>query len=155
MSNMGDTLDQEKYIQERVDDQIEWYDRKSQSAQKWFKRFRLLEIILAAFIPFFAGFGDGEEWSIVLVGIFGASVAILAALLSLNQFHENWIEYRTTCESLKHEKYLFLTKSEPYNDDAPYDLFVQRIESLISKENSAWSQYTRKGVEASSPQNRK
>ncbi len=144
-------LNEEEYISERVDGQIEWYDNKSQKAQSWFKRIRIIEIIAAGSIPLFAGFGSGENWSIFIVGVLGALVAMLASLLSLNQFHENWIEYRTTCESLKHEKYLFLTNSEPYHIDDSFGLFVQRIESLISKENSAWSQYTRSGVEASNP----
>lgn len=141
----------EEYIEQRVIDQINWYDTKSQKSQKWFKRIRGLEIISASAIPLFAGFGQGATWSIMLIGVLGAIVALLASLLSLNQFQENWIEYRTTCESLKHEKYLFLTNAEPYNEDDPFGLFVQRIESLISKENSAWSQYTKSGTESSKP----
>ncbi|HFC76762.1 MAG TPA: DUF4231 domain-containing protein, partial [Candidatus Moranbacteria bacterium] len=47
-------------------------------------------------------------------------------------------------ESLKHEKYLFLTKSEPYDIDEPFKLLVQRVESLISKENTNWSNYMKK-----------
>ena len=144
----------DEYIAERVDNQIGWYDQKSQGAQRWFKRIRGLEIISAGAIPLFAGFGDGSTWSIIVVGVLGAVVAILASLLSLNQFQENWIEYRTTCESLKHEKYLFLTNAEPYNEEDPlglFGLFVQRIESLISKENSTWSQQARSGAESSKP----
>lgn len=143
----------EKYIEERVDNQITWYDCKSQKAQRWFKRIRVSEILAAGAIPLFAGFGGGESWSVIVVAILGVTVTILASALSLNQFQENWIEYRTTCESLKHEKFLFLTQAEPYNDEDPFGLFVQRVESLISKENSAWSQYTHSGVEASKPKN--
>lgn len=142
----------DEYIKERVNDQILWYDQKSQRAQRWFKRVRAVEIIAAGLIPLFAGFGRGETWSVIVVGVLGAIVAILASLLSLNQFQEHWIEYRTTCESLKHEKFLFLTNAEPYNEDEPFGLFVQRSESLISKENSSWSQYTRSGAESSKPQ---
>ena len=141
----------EEYIEQRVADQINWYDIKSQRSQKWFKRIRGLEITSAGAIPLFAGFGGGTPWSLIVVGILGAIVTILASLLSLNQFQENWIEYRTTCESLKHEKYLFLTGSEPYSEKDPFGFFVQRIESLISKENSAWSQYTKSGAEACNP----
>lgn len=143
----------EEYISERVDDQINWYDKKSQRAQRWFKILRAIEIIAAGSIPLFAGFGDGVSWSVVVAGVLGAVVAILASLLSLNQFQENWIEYRTTCESLKHEKYIFLTKAEPYSEEDPFGLFVQRIESLISKENSAWSQYTQSGADSSKSKN--
>ena len=86
------TLDD--YIAERVDNQLAWYDQKSQVAQRCFKLFRGLEIISAGAIPLFAGFGDGSTWSIIVVGVLGAIVAILASLLSLNQFQENWIEYK-------------------------------------------------------------
>ena len=144
-------MNPDEYIKQRVDDQIGWYDQKSQRSQWWFKKLRALEIIAAGIIPLFAGFGQGTQWSIIVVGVLGALVAILASLLSLNQFQENWIEYRTTYETLKHEKYLFLTNAEPYNEDDLFSLFVQRIESLISKENSAWSQYARSGSETSKP----
>jgi hypothetical protein len=33
------------------------------------------------------------------------------------------------------------TSAEPYKVDDPFGLFVQRVESLISKENTTWSQY--------------
>jgi len=141
----------DQYIDERVDDQIDWYDQKSQRAQRWFKRLRAAEIMAAGTIPLFAGFGGGSTWSVAVTGVLGAVVAILASLVSLNRFQENWIEYRTTCESLKHEKYLFLTNADPYLEDDPFRLFVRRIEGLISKENSAWSQHTRSGAESSDP----
>jgi hypothetical protein len=144
-------LTPDEYIKERVDDQIGWYDNKSQRSQRWFKRFRGLEIIVAGLIPLFAGFGDGSTYSVVIVGVLGAVVAILASLLSLNQFQENWIKYRTTCESLKHEKYLFLTSADPYHEEDSFGLFVQRIEDLISKENSAWSKYTKGDTDSSNP----
>jgi hypothetical protein len=89
------------------------------------------------------------------MGILGAAVVIIASFVSLNQYQENWIQYRATCETLRHEKYLFLTHTEPYNSDNPFPLFVQRIESLISKENTAWSQYMRSGAEAAKPSQEK
>ncbi len=138
----------EEYLQDRVDDQIDWYDRKSIRAQRWFKWLRAVEITAAGAIPLFAGYGGGAGWSVMVAGILGALVAVLAAFLSLNQFQENWIAYRTTCESLKHEKFLYLTQVEPYHGKDPFTLLVQRIESLISRENSSWSQQTRDNAAA-------
>jgi len=140
-------MNEEKYISSRLDDQIGWYDQKSQSAQCWFKWLRGAEILAAAVIPLIAGFAKAPFPVTLVVGILGASIAIISAAISLNQFQENWTEYRTTCESLKHEKFLYLTKSEPYQEEEPFRLFVQRVESLISKENSAWSQYTQANIE--------
>ncbi|MBC8146611.1 MAG: hypothetical protein H8E98_01335 [Bacteroidetes bacterium] len=47
-----------------------------------------------------------------------------------------------TCEMLKHEKYLFLTKCAPYNLEDAFCLLVSRVENLISKENTQWSEYS-------------
>ena len=142
----------EEYIKARLDDQVDWYDHKSLAAQRSFKRLRRSEIIAAAGIPFLAGFAT-EHWTLpIAIGVLGAVVVILAALQSLGQYHENWLQYRTSCESLKHEKYLFLTKSEPYDSSTAFTLLVQRVEGLISKENSAWVHNARAGSKASQPQ---
>ena len=61
----------------------------------------------------------------------------LEGLLHLNQYQENWTNYRTTAESLKHEKFLFLAKAGPYADAAdPRATLAERVEALISQENS-------------------
>lgn len=136
-------MDAEQYIQQRVDDQIRWYDQKSIRAQLWFKALRIIEVVCAAAIPLIAGFELFDCYSNLVVGLLGAVIAICAALIGLGNYQENWVEYRTTCESLRHEKYLFLTAAEPYNADEPFGLFVQRVEGLVSKENSTWSQHIR------------
>ena len=135
---------QEDYLKDRLDDQIDWYDRKSLSNQKWYKWLRIIEIIAAASIPFVAGYmSDGTLWPKVSAGVLGLIVAIITAIVGLYNFQEHWVEYRTTCESLKHEKFLYLTKTEPYNIEEPFPLFVKRVESLISTENTKWSQHVR------------
>lgn len=134
-------MNPEEYMQNRVDDQINWYDKKSQRHQRWYKQLRFVEILAAASIPFLSGYIRPDLPAIKFtVGLLGVVIAVLAGVTSLNRFQENWVEYRTTCESLRHEKYLFQTGVEPYNVDNPFSLFVKRIESLISKENINWAQ---------------
>ena len=48
----------EEYISTRVDDQIEWYDKKSMKAQKLYKRSQFAEIIISALIPVLTSFAD-------------------------------------------------------------------------------------------------
>jgi len=50
----------DEYIEQRLNDQISWYDRKSGTSQLWFKRLRFAEIVAAATIPFLSGFA-GES----------------------------------------------------------------------------------------------
>jgi hypothetical protein len=137
-------MKEEEYLAERLNDQIVWYDQKSQTNQKWFKRLRLLEIIAAAIIPFLAGIGSSTPYYSVLIGTLGALIAVSAGLSALYKYHENWIEYRTTSETLKHEKFLYQTKCVPYNSEDAFCRLVQRVEGLISKENTQWSRYAEK-----------
>ncbi|WCN12766.1 DUF4231 domain-containing protein [Marinomonas mediterranea] len=136
-------MDESAYFKDRVQDQIDWYDKKSQSSQKWYKRLRTTEIVCAAVIPFLAGFSDIVPHNQLLIGTLGIVIAVCAGISSLNKLHENWLTYRTTCETLKHEKYLFLTKCKPYDTEAAFEKFVTRVENLISKENSQWSRTTK------------
>lgn len=142
-------MESDEYIQQRVDDQIGWYDRKSTRAQRWFKTLRIIEVVCAAAIPLIAGFELFGYCSTLVVSLLGAAIAVCAALIGLGNYQENWVEYRTTCESLRHEKYLFLTKTEPYDVPEPFGLFVQRVEGLVSKENSVWSQHIRTQTKSS------
>lgn len=133
-------MDQEEYLKERLEDQINWYDRKSVQNQKWLKLLQVVSILAAATIPFLTGYIT--ETTVILklsVSFLGLAVATITAIIGLYKFQENWLEYRTTCESLKHEKYLFLTESEPYDTGDSFNLLVERAEGLISKENTAWN----------------
>ena len=138
-------MNQDEYIQSRVDGQIEWYNRKSQNNQQWFRLLRIVEIVAAASIPLLAGYADTVAPIKLVVGGLGLLVAVIAGVLGLYQFQELWTGYRTTCEALKQEKYLFLTKTQPYDQNESFPIFVQRIENVISKEHATWAQYMRAG----------
>lgn len=138
-------MNEDNYLNDRLEDQIRWYDKKSQCNQKLYRVLRGVEIIAAALIPLLVGYvAQDSVYLKITVGVLGVLVAIIAGLLSLGRFQELWIEYRVTCESLKHEKYLFLTKTDPYDEDNPFPLLVKRVESLISREHTNWAQYMKK-----------
>jgi len=119
----------------RLEDQIAWYDRKSLLNQWRFKWFKVTEIVAAAAIPFVAGFAAPT----FIAGGLGVVIVVLEGLQSLNQFQHNWITYRSTCEELKHEKYLWMAKAGPYvTAQSPDALLAERIESLISREHAKW-----------------
>jgi hypothetical protein len=110
-------------------------------------RLKIIETILALLIPFLTGYITTNENSLCLkitIGLIGIVVAAVANLITLIKLQENWIVYRTTAESLKHEKFLYLTKAGPYAGTDSFPLFVERIESYISKENTQWATYIKK-----------
>lgn len=124
---------------ERLESQIEWYDRKSGAAQKWYKYSKITVIIASALIPVFAV--SDFKFANYIVASFGATIAVLEGASHLNQWHHNWITYRSTCEALRHEKYTYMERANPYDlddDTSARKLLVERVESLISTEHSKW-----------------
>ena len=125
-------------ILERLEDQIGWYDRKSIANQKAYKRVKLVEIAAAALIPLLSASGLPKVFWIT--GGLGALITVLEGMVHLGQYQQNWIAYRSTCESLKHEKYTYLGKAAPYAMASdPHALLAERIESLVSQEHAKWA----------------
>jgi len=140
-------MDESEYLKNRLDDQIDWYDRKSIQNQKIFKRLQVTIIVTSACIPFISGYVDNFYYLQYLLGGIGVLIAAITGLIGLYKFQETWASYRTTCESLRHEKYLYLTKTNPYNGKNALNQLVQRVEMLISKENSSWAEVMKKTEE--------
>jgi hypothetical protein len=121
---------------ERLESQIRWYDQKSGAAQRYFKWGGYFVIAAAASIPI-AALMDFN----VVAAVLGGFIAISEAVQHVNQWHHNWITYRSTCEALRHEKYTYIEGADPYDlEDQKKNrkLLVERVESLISTEHSKW-----------------
>ncbi len=140
MGNTEDTVNQDEYLRDRLDDQIDWYGGKAAWNQKWYKRLQVVSVLAAALIPFLSGYMSEEIPAVKLtIGGLGFFVAAITALLGLYRFHENWIEYRAASEALKGEKFRYLTRVAPYDGNDPFPLLVTRVESLLSGENANWA----------------
>ncbi len=126
----------------RLEDQIAWYDKKSMTSQRMYKRMKVGTIVAAALVPLSASFSSSFPaawfWPCV-TGSLGVLIVILEGLQHLNQYQHNWTAYRSTCEALTHEKFLWLAKAGPYDDNPKADiLLAERVESLISQEHAKW-----------------
>lgn len=134
--NIAGTPDEPESGYLRLEQQIQWYDQKSGSAQRWYKRVKFCEFILSGAVPIMALIANG--W---ITAAIGAGAVILEGLQQLNQWQHNWITYRSTCEALRHEKYSYLARSGSYHgleNGEAFRALVERVESLISTEHSKW-----------------
>src|SRR5205085_11872882 len=103
MSTQVTTISTADPIIERLEDQISWYDSKSLANQRIYKRIKIIEIVAAALIPLIAASKFPQAaW---VTGALGVLITVFEGLLHLNQYQQNWTAYRSTCESLRHEKY--------------------------------------------------
>ncbi len=130
-------MNDSEYFQQRLDDQINWYSDKSSLCKSRYGGLRIVEIVAAAIIPLLSGMN--VEYGNWIIGSLGMLIAIAAATGNLFKYHENWMQYRATSEALKHEKFMFLGRTAPYDGDNRFPVLVQRVEGLISKENSTWT----------------
>jgi len=131
----------EKYIKERYEPAVKWYDDKSISNKKWNNFFQILVIIIAAIVPVIAVLE--LKWPTVVLA---AIVTIEIGILRYCKFEEHWHNYRTTCETLKKEKDSYEYKIGEYRDASdPEKLFVERVGSLISQEHTKWISTIKKG----------
>ena len=123
----------------RLNDQLGWYDKKSGRNQFWYKHIKRIQIVFAALIPVISFLG--YSWVPFATAALGGTVAILEGFQQLGQHNNLWASYRSTAESLKHEKYLFLASSGPYRKlptDAALKLLAERVEAQVSTEHAKW-----------------
>lgn len=119
----------------RIDTQIAWYDARSAINKRWYEVLKAVELAAAAAVPL-AVLLMRIPW---LAAVLGAAVVVIEGVVQLKQFHSNWIGYRSTCEALNHEKYLYLAKAGPYSGSADsHALLAVRVEETVSREHSRW-----------------
>ena len=81
--------------------------------KRWFKRLKTFQITAASGVPVVIAL-SAPTW---VAAVLGGLVAVGEGLQGLNQYQQNWFNYRSTCEALKHEKYLYLAKAGPCSDE--------------------------------------
>jgi len=131
----------EQITLERLDDQIVWYGRKSQGAQRRYKWMKGMTIASAALIPVLTT-AKLPHVTDVAAGL-GVLIAILEGIQQMNHYQANWASYRATSEALEREKFLYLGKANPYLGAAnPQGMLAERVEALVSQENALWASTT-------------
>lgn len=119
----------------RLEDQLSWYDRKSNASQRAFKVTKTAQLVLGSVVPVVAL----TSASAVLTASIAALVVVLEGMQQLNQWQTNWVLYRSTAEALKHERALFLAEAGPYRGPDRRAVLAERIEGLVSQEHAKWT----------------
>ncbi len=133
----GSSESPDRITLDRLDKQIEWYDRRSKLNQLFYKALKTITMASAAAIPVLTT--SGVRHGSGLAAALGVLIALLEGVQQLNQYQANWTTYRSTAEALKHEKYLFLGKAGLYlKADNAHALLAERVETLVSQENAKW-----------------
>lgn len=132
----------ESYLKDRYEPQIQWYEKRSASTKKSYEIFQWGLIVLSALTPVLVVIdfvGTANFFLRCMPIVTSVLVAILSSGSKTFKFQENWMNYRTTCETMKKEIHFYKAGSGEYSQtDNKEKLFVERVESLISRENTLW-----------------
>ena len=127
-----------KYLTDRYQDQISFYDKSAIKNQKKYRRMRGTVIVFATLTPFLIELPLEGLWE-HLATVTSAVVAILTVSLKTFNYQENWHSYRTTCETLIKEQHFYEAGIGEYRTIKDKEaLFVERVESMIARENTVW-----------------
>jgi len=134
-------MNQDEYLEKRLDDQIKWYSAKSAVYQKKHKYWQVIKIISALLITTLTlWLVEGVELMKFVIGILGAFIVFIESFVNIFNYKELWVGYRNTSEKLKREKLFFQTKAKSYQIQEPFELLVQRCEAIMQNENQDWGE---------------
>ena len=130
----------ENYLKDRVDNQIEWYNKNSSKNKFYYTTTKVVLTISAAIIPALTAYMDNNNIVIqISIGFLSVLMAILANLNGIFRFKENWVLYRNMCELLQIEKQLYIADAGKYKTSKDKDArFVESIEGLLKNESLQW-----------------
>ena len=122
-------------VMDRLEDQIQWYEKRSARDQRDFKRLKYVEIVSAAAIPV----ATAAHAPVLAAAVLGGVVVVIEAVLHLNQYQRNWLVYRSTAETLKTERALYCAGAGHYGATSdPRALLAERVEGVLSHEHQKW-----------------
>lgn len=128
----------EEYLKGRYEDQISWYENRASKNKKCYTIFQWGVIVLSASLPVLIASAP-DSWQTITI-VISILLVIGTAALKTFKFQENWLNYRTISETLKKEKHYYNAELEEYTKTSDKEaLFVDNVESIISRENNLWT----------------
>lgn len=138
------TGNEKTYIENRLINQIIWYDDSAIIKQNKYKHWTAASIVLTAIIPVISLYTSifGIIASTLIAVLSGASSAILS-IINLCEYQKLWIEYRSNCEILKSILHRYFLKVGEFASDNPEEnlrLLISTSEEYMLKEFQTWTE---------------
>jgi len=125
-------------IEQRVNDQIEWNDRKSKINKRCYYLFASISVVGSIIVSILI-----KQFPL-LTAYLSIIVAIVTVLNNVYEFQNKWKLYRNTAERLIRERSLFYNEVDIYKGK-PKDIYTKNIEQIISESNEIWVKVVSEG----------
>ncbi len=133
-------MDGAGYIADRVDPQIKYFERAATRAKRWHQVSAITMGSVAVAVPVVEVLPLNTTLQRVLTAILGASVAIIQIVRTVKRWHEDWLLFRSTEETLKAEKVCYLTKTGAYAGEDRDSVLVTTIEKVLSTSHGTFTE---------------
>lgn len=132
------TLTVEKYIDERLNNQLRYYDKTANKAKKRYLRSRSTSVVAAALVPVLVNINF--PYSDIVTTFLSVLVVLIVSLEGVFHFREQWVNSRSTSEALRKEYFQFMSMEGRYaefeeDERSAFRVFVGRTEAMIETEN--------------------
>lgn len=125
-----------QFLAERVDAEIAWHDRQSSRSRRFFTILSGLVLVATASLTLLTRRTELADVAAVV-----NVVAILASgFVTLGQHQQRWVEYRAIAESLRSQRFLFLTRTGQYTGPNAFPAFVAQVEAVLGQGLGEWRQ---------------
>jgi hypothetical protein len=131
-----------EFHEKKFEGYVVWYSSHAGINRGLYLLFKVLLIVSAASIPVLINFPRLQ----LLTGSLGALIVVLEGTSKVFQFHNNWLNYRKTWQSLKLEEMQYDAGVGDYKVEGrdKEALFVSRVASILSEEYSTWTEIAEK-----------
>ena len=130
-------LNVDQYITERVDDQVDWYNKRAGEFQRKADLCRYTTAVLGAFsalLTLASAVKNVSSWAAVIATV----TAAITAHLQNRRYQMLTAMYQSTALRLTLLKSDWAASGKTDNDKFERDTFIQRCEETMSAENGAW-----------------
>ncbi|SFT99077.1 DUF4231 domain-containing protein [Arthrobacter sp. ov118] len=123
--------------------QFQWYDHAATRNRRAYQILKFLALGAGAAVTVLAALGAPAP----ITASFGAAIVVIESGQQIGQFHPNWINYRTSAETMRQHGFFYAAGVAPYNDPhTRCDRLAQVMRKTITAESGTWADTVRKTI---------
>jgi hypothetical protein len=129
----------ERYLKDRLEPQIAWFEAKSAASKRRFQSLNTVQVTLPLLVPLFNLAGKDQPY-LIAAAICGAAASAAAAFSIQGRYQENWGRYRATASLLTSLAMRYRHRVPPFDAPDRDSQLVGEAEALMQKEATDWLQ---------------
>lgn len=138
----GQADEREIYIRRRIEDQIAYYESKSQYNKNIYYRISIAAIVASALVPVVSVFMPSDIVPKLIITLLSATTTILTSVQVLFNAKDLWTKYRLNVSRLTAFLHQYYAHSGPFaghSEEEAFQLLVELSEAQMADENKGWS----------------